>query len=140
MGTEPVGFRDPIQSVPRVHLHTRGMGWCDVTIVPNVLNPMGRVYFLMTSDLSKKERERSRALVVTSRGVRRLGEQSARMLSSLDLIAAMRLSRTVSEGFRVGKSTGDIPVQMSRRSAIHLGPPTRFLGREDGPSVSFSPG
>ena len=63
-GQRVQGFRGPgfsiLETTLRV-LQQRGYDY-DATAFPNVLNPLARAYFFATSDLSKEEKERRKAL------------------------------------------------------------------------------
>jgi peptidoglycan/xylan/chitin deacetylase (PgdA/CDA1 family) len=66
-GQRPVGFRGPGFSISRATLRVlarRGYAY-DATAFPNLLNPLARAYFFMTSNLSKEEKHRRRALFGT---------------------------------------------------------------------------
>jgi hypothetical protein len=66
-GQRPVGFRGPGFSLSGATLQAlarRGYAY-DCTVFPNVLNPLARTYFFMTSNLSKEEKRRRRALFGT---------------------------------------------------------------------------
>jgi peptidoglycan/xylan/chitin deacetylase (PgdA/CDA1 family) len=66
-GQRPVGFRGPGFSISGATLRVlarRGYKY-DATAFPNVLNPLARMYFFMTSNLSKEEKKRRKALFGT---------------------------------------------------------------------------
>jgi hypothetical protein len=63
-GQRPVGFRGPGYSLSSTTLRIlarRGYLY-DATTLPNILNPLTRAYFLMTSSLSREEVRRREAL------------------------------------------------------------------------------
>jgi len=66
-GRRPEGFRGPGFSLSRGTLRAlvrRGYKY-DATVFPNLLNPLARMYFFMTSNLSKEERRKRKALFGT---------------------------------------------------------------------------
>jgi len=66
-GRRPMGFRGPGFSISAATLRVlskRGYEY-DATAFPNLLNPLARAYFFLTSNLSKEERERRKALFGT---------------------------------------------------------------------------
>ncbi len=66
-GVRPVGFRGPGFSLSNTTLKVlarRGYLY-DATVFPNLLNPLARAYFFATSNLSKEEKERRKALFGT---------------------------------------------------------------------------
>ena len=68
-GRSPVGFRGPGFSLSETTLevlHSLGYSY-DATTFPNILNPVGRLYYLRTSDLSAEEKERRKALFGTTK-------------------------------------------------------------------------
>ena len=68
-GRRPVGFRGPGFSLSETTLRVlqqRGYMY-DATVFPNVLNPLARMYFFATSNLSKEEKEQRKELFGTWR-------------------------------------------------------------------------
>jgi peptidoglycan/xylan/chitin deacetylase (PgdA/CDA1 family) len=66
-GVRPIGFRGPGFSLSHTTLKVlarRGYLY-DATVFPNLLNPLARAYFFATSNLSKEEKERRKALFGT---------------------------------------------------------------------------
>lgn len=66
-GQKPVGFRGPGFSLSDATLRIlvkRGYEY-DATTLPNLLNPIARTYYLMSSKLSREEKRRRRALFGT---------------------------------------------------------------------------
>ena len=66
-GVRPIGFRGPGFSLSNTTLKVlakRGYLY-DATVFPNLLNPLARAYFFATSNLSKEEKERRKALFGT---------------------------------------------------------------------------
>lgn len=66
-GVKPAGFRGPGFSISGATLDVlarRGYRY-DATSFPNILNPLARLYFFATSNLSAEERERRKALFGT---------------------------------------------------------------------------
>ena len=66
-GVRPVGFRGPGFSLSSTTLRVlarRGYLY-DATVFPNLLNPLARAYFFATSNLSREEKERRKALFGT---------------------------------------------------------------------------
>lgn len=66
-GIKPRGFRGPGFSLSRDALEEiskRGYEY-DATLLPNLLNPLGRMYYLIKSDLTKDERLQRKALFGT---------------------------------------------------------------------------
>ena len=68
-GQEPVGFRGPGFSLSETTLEVlASLGYqYDATTFPNILNPIGRLYYLRTSNLSEEEKERRKALFGTTK-------------------------------------------------------------------------
>ncbi len=68
-GQTPVGFRGPGFSLSEPTLEVlRSLGYTyDATTFPNILNPVGRLYYLRTSNLSGEEKERRKALFGTTK-------------------------------------------------------------------------
>lgn len=66
-GRIPRGFRGPGFSMSAETLEALArMGYrYDATIFPNALNPLGRAYYFMTSNLTREEREQRKALFGT---------------------------------------------------------------------------
>lgn len=68
-GHEPRGFRGPGYSLSRTalrQLHEMGYVY-DATLFPNLLNPVGRLYYFMSSNLTREERRQRKALFGTIR-------------------------------------------------------------------------
>ncbi|MFQ6023071.1 MAG: polysaccharide deacetylase family protein [Acidiferrobacterales bacterium] len=66
-GQRPIGFRGPGFSISPTALRVlrrRGYEY-DATAFPNLLNPLARAYFFMTSNLSQEEKRRRKALFGT---------------------------------------------------------------------------
>lgn len=66
-GVRPTGFRGPGFSISEATLRVlarRGYQY-DATAFPNLLNPLARLYFFATSNLSREEKERRKALFGT---------------------------------------------------------------------------
>jgi hypothetical protein len=66
-GRRPTGFRGPgfsLSAGTLDELARRGYRY-DATVFPNLLNPLARLYFFMTSNLTKEERKRRKALFGT---------------------------------------------------------------------------
>lgn len=63
-GIEPKGFRGPGFSLSNDTLtELKRLNYTyDATIFPNLLNPVGRAYYFMTSDLTREEKEQRKAL------------------------------------------------------------------------------
>ena len=72
-GVEPRGFRGPGFSLSNDTLvELRRLGYTyDATVFPNLLNPVGRAYYFMTSDLTPEEKEQRKALFGTLADARR---------------------------------------------------------------------
>jgi hypothetical protein len=72
-GREPVGFRGPGFSLSATALDQLAqLGYdYDATVFPNVLNPVGRMYYFMRSNLSREERQKRKALFGTLRDAAR---------------------------------------------------------------------
>lgn len=68
-GRIPVGFRGPGFSLSETTLEVlQSLGYqYDATTFPNILNPVGRLYYLRTSNLSDEEKERRKALFGTTK-------------------------------------------------------------------------
>ena len=68
-GVTPVGFRGPGFSLSETTLDVlQSLGYqYDATTFPNILNPVGRFYYLRTSNLSDEEKERRKALFGTTK-------------------------------------------------------------------------
>ena len=68
-GRTPVGFRGPGFSLSETTLEVlRALGYkYDATTFPNILNAIGRIYYLRTSNLSAEEKERRKALFGTTK-------------------------------------------------------------------------
>lgn len=159
-GETPVGFRGPGFSLSETALEVlRSLDYTyDATTFPNILNPIGRLYYLRTSNLSDEEKERRKALFGTTKDAFRANRPYEWLLQNGDRIAEVPV--TTMPLFRVpihfsyiiwlgGKSMflarayWRIALTMCRISGtvpsllLH---PLDFLGSDDEPELGFFPG
>lgn len=159
-GQTPVGFRGPGFSLSENTLEVlRSLNYrYDATTFPNILNPVGRLYYLRTSNLSAEEKERRKALFGTTKDAFRSNRPYEWLLRSGDRITEVPV--TTMPGFRVpihfsyviwlgGKSMvlarayWRMALLMCRLSGtvpsllLH---PLDFLGSDDEPELGFFPG
>jgi peptidoglycan-N-acetylglucosamine deacetylase len=160
MGKTPVGFRGPGFSLSEDTLEVlRSLDYgFDATTFPNILNPVGRLYYLRTSNLSDEEKERRKALFGTMKDALRTNRPYRWLLKNGETIPEVPV--TTMPGFRVpihfsyviwlaGKSRflartyWRIALTMCRLSGtvpsllLH---PLDFLGSDDEPELGFFPG
>lgn len=159
-GRSPVGFRGPGFSLSAATLEVlRSLGYrYDATTFPNILNPVGRLYYLRTSNLSAEEKERRRALFGTMKDAFRPNRPYQWALDGGDTMVEIPV--TTMPLFRVpihfsyviwlgGKSRAlakmywRMALTMCRLSGtvpsllLH---PLDFLGSDDEPDLGFFPG
>ncbi|MCP3994487.1 MAG: polysaccharide deacetylase family protein, partial [bacterium] len=159
-GEAPVGFRGPGFSLSESTLevlHSLGYTY-DATTFPNILNPVGRLYYLRTSNLSDEEKERRKALFGTTKDALRSNRpykwslsEGATMtevpVTTMPLFRvpihfsyviwlsgkSMFLARTYWRmALLMCKLSGTVPSLL-----IH---PLDFLGSDDEPELGFFPG
>ncbi len=159
-GETPVGFRGPGFSLSESTLevlHSLGYRY-DATTFPNILNPVGRLYYLRTSNLSDEEKERRKALFGTTKDALRSNRpyewsltEGATMtevpVTTMPLFRvpihfsyviwlsgkSMFLARTYWRmALLMCKLSGTVPSLL-----IH---PLDFLGSDDEPELGFFPG
>jgi hypothetical protein len=159
-GSIPIGFRGPGFSLSEATLEVlRSLGYrYDATTFPNILNPIGRLYYLRTSNLSDEEKERRKALFGTTKDAFRTNRPYRWKLEGGETIAEVPV--TTMPLFRVpihfsyviwlgGKSMAlartywRLALTMCRLSGtvpsllLH---PLDFLGCDDEPELGFFPG
>jgi len=159
-GRSPIGFRGPGFSLSETTLevlHSLGYAY-DATTFPNILNPVGRLYYLRTSNLSAEEKERRKALFGTMKDAFRSNRPYQWELASGDTMTEVPV--TTMPLFRVpihfsyviwlgGKSRAlaklywRMALTMCRAAGtvpsllLH---PLDFLGSDDEPDLGFFPG
>lgn len=159
-GETPVGFRGPGFSLSETTLEVlRSLDYkYDATTFPNILNPIGRLYYLRTSNLSDEEKERRKALFGTTKDAFRsnrpyewLLEDGERMteipVTTMPLFRvpihfsyiiwlggkSMFLARTYWRmALLMCRLSGTVPSLL-----LH---PLDFLGSDDEPELGFFPG
>lgn len=159
-GATPVAFRGPGFSLSEITLEVlRSLNYkYDATTFPNVLNPVGRLYYLRTSDLSDEEKERRKALFGTTKDAFRsnrpyqwLLENGERMtevpVTTMPLFRVpIHFSYVIWLGGKselLAKTYWRIALAMCRLSGtvpsllLH---PLDFLGSDDEPELGFFPG
>ena len=159
-GETPIGFRGPGFSLSETTLEVlQSLGYhYDATTFPNILNPVGRLYYLRTSNLSDEEKERRKALFGTMKDAFRSNRPYRWALSDGSMMPEVPV--TTMPLFRVpihfsyiiwlaGKSrflartywrmallmckvSGTVPSLL-----LH---PLDFLGSDDEPELGFFPG
>jgi hypothetical protein len=159
-GATPVGFRGPGFSLSEDTLEVlQSLGYqFDATTFPNILNPIGRLYYLRTSNLSDEEKERRKALFGTTKDALRSNRPYRWLLKNGEMMTEVPV--TTMPLFRVpihfsyviwlsGKSmflartywrmallmcrlAGTVPSLL-----LH---PLDFLGSDDEPELGFFPG
>lgn len=159
-GATPVGFRGPGFSLSEDTLEVLdSFGYdFDATTFPNILNPVGRLYYLRTSDLSDEEKERRKALFGTMKDAFRTNRPYRWLLANGAKMTEIPV--TTMPLFRVpihfsyvlwlsGKSEflarayWQFALTMCRISGtvpsllLH---PLDFLGSDDEPELGFFPG
>jgi peptidoglycan/xylan/chitin deacetylase (PgdA/CDA1 family) len=159
-GHSPTGFRGPGFSLSEDTLNVlRSLGYeYDATTFPNALNPVGRFYYLRTSNLSPEEKERRKALFGTMKDAFRSNRPYRWALRNGESMVEVPV--TTMPLFRVpihfsyllflgGKSPAlartywRMALTMSRLAGtvpsllLH---PLDFLGRDDEPELGFFPG
>jgi hypothetical protein len=159
-GHEPIGFRGPGFSMSRATLEVlSGMGYrYDATIFPNALNPVGRAYYFMSSNMSKEEREQRKELFGTFRDAFRPNKPF-----TWDLGQGTRLLEipvTTMPGFRIpihfsyvlflagrSKPVADLYFKLALSLCSVTGNPPSlllhpldFMGADDEPDLDFFPG
>jgi hypothetical protein len=160
MGKTPVGFRGPGFSLSEDTLEVlQSLGYdFDATTFPNILNPVGRLYYLRTSNLSDEEKERRKALFGTMKDALRTNRPYLWLLKSGETIPEVPV--TTMPLFRVpihfsyviwlggkshflAKTYWKMALTMCRLSGtvpsllLH---PLDFLGSDDEPELGFFPG
>lgn len=159
-GYSAVGFRGPGFSLSETTLevlHELGYRY-DATTFPNILNPVGRLYYLRTSNLSAEEKERRKALFGTMKDAFRSNRPYQWVLATGDTMTEVPV--TTMPLFRVpihfsyviwlgGKSRA--LARLYWRTALAmcriagtvpslLLHPLDFLGSDDEPDLGFFPG
>ncbi|HEX6946685.1 MAG TPA: polysaccharide deacetylase family protein [Acidimicrobiia bacterium] len=158
-GSEPIGFRGPGYSLSRTaleELHSMGYRY-DATLFPNLLNPVGRLYYFMKSNLSPEERRQRKALFGTIRDAFR---PNAPFRWDLAEEGLLEIPVTTMPGFRIPFHFSYL-IYLARYSpalarayfrtclflcrARGVAPslllhPLDFLGVEDEPELGFFPG
>jgi len=159
-GETPVGFRGPGFSLSADTLEVlKSLGYkYDATTFPNLLNPIGRFYYLRTSDLSAAEKERRKALFGTMRDAFRSNRPYRWSLEAGNTMVEIPV--TTMPLFRVpihfsyviwlaGKSeplartywrTALAMCRLSGTVPSLLLHPLDFLGNDDDPELAFFPG
>lgn len=119
-GMAPVGFRGPGFSLSETTLEVlRSLDYrYDATTFPNVLNPVGRLYYLRTSNLSDEEKERRKALFGTTKDALR---------SNRPYRWALRDQTTITEIPVTTMPLFRVPIHFSY--VIWLGGKSRFLAK-----------
>ncbi len=159
-GKTPVGFRGPGFSLSETTLevlHSLGYEY-DATTFPNILNPIGRLYYLRTSNLSPEEKERRKALFGTTKDAFRSNRPYQWQLADGNTITevpvtTMPLTRVPihfsyviwlgGKSRFLAKTYWRIALMMCRLSGtvpsllLH---PLDFLGSDDEPDLGFFPG
>lgn len=158
-GVAPVGFRGPGFSLSATTLKVlarRGYEY-DCTTFPNLLNPLARAYFFATSNLSKEEKRRRKALFGTfadafrpvkpfqwNLGTSRLLEIPVTTMPLLKipvhLSYVIYLSRFSPTLARIYWRLALAMFRVTRTPPSILLHPLDFLGRDDCPALSFFPG
>ncbi len=160
-GQTPVGFRGPGFSLSETTLEVlQALGYrYDATTFPNILNPIGRLYYLRTSDLSPEEKERRKALFGTTKDALR-SNRPYRWILNDGADAMTEVPVTTMPVFRVpihfsyliwlgGKSR--FLAKLYWRTALRMCKlagtvpslllhPLDFLGSDDEPDLGFFPG
>ena len=159
-GRTPVGFRGPGFSLSTTTLEVlRSMGYrYDATTFPNILNPVGRLYYLRTSSLSDEEKERRKALFGTMKDAFRSNRPYRWALANGDTMTEIPVttmpllrvpihfsyviwlggkSRTLAKlywrmALAMCRISGTVPSLL-----LH---PLDFLGCDDEPDLGFFPG
>jgi peptidoglycan/xylan/chitin deacetylase (PgdA/CDA1 family) len=158
-GQQPEGFRGPGFSLSERTLRVlvrRGYRY-DATIFPNLLNPVARIYFFATSNLSRAERQQRKALFGTWRDALRPVKPFRWNMAEGDLleipVTTMPLLRvpihlsyviflsSYSEAMAVAYVK--FALAMCRLSGTYpsiLMHPLDFLGQDDTDDLAFFPG
>lgn len=159
-GETPVGFRGPGFSLSETTLEVlRSLNYkYDATTFPNILNPIGRLYYLRTSNLSDEEKERRKALFGTTKDAFRANRPYDWLLHDGDRMTEIPV--TTMPLFRVpihfsyiiwlggksmflAKAYWRMALTMCRLAGtvpsllLH---PLDFLGSDDEPELGFFPG
>jgi hypothetical protein len=159
-GAAPVGFRGPGFSLSENTLEVlKSLGYgFDATTFPNILNPVSRLYYLRTSNLSDEEKEKRKALFGTTKDALRANRPYEWLLKNGEKIAEVPV--TTMPLFRVpihfsyviwlsGKSMflartyWRMSLAMCRLAGTVpslLMHPLDFLGSDDEPELGFFPG
>ncbi len=159
-GQTPVGFRGPGFSLSETTLEVlKSLDYeYDATTFPNILNPIGRLYYLRTSNLSAEEKERRKGLFGTTKDAFRSNRPYLWTLENGDTIPEVPV--TTMPLFRVpihfsyvlwlgGKSTflaktywrmALLMCKLSGTVPSLLLHPLDFLGADDEPELGFFPG
>lgn len=158
-GMRPVGFRGPGFSISETTLRVlarRGYRY-DATAFPNLLNPLARMYFFATSNLSAEEKERRKALFGTFSDALRPVKPYRWRLAGTSL---MEVPVTTMPIFKIPihfsyvlylSGFSGVLARLYFRAAIALCRltgtqpslllhPLDFLGREDDTDLAFFPG
>jgi len=159
-GKTPVGFRGPGFSLSETTLEVlKSLDYAyDATTFPNILNPVGRLYYLRTSNLSPEEKERRKALFGTTKDAFRsnrpyewLLEDGSRMtevpVTTMPLFRVpIHFSYVIWLGGKsrfLAKTYWRMALLMCKLSGtvpsllLH---PLDFLGSDDEPELGFFPG
>jgi peptidoglycan-N-acetylglucosamine deacetylase len=158
-GREPKGFRGPGFSFSSTVLEELGrLGYSyDATVFASILNPVGRAYYFLRSDLTREEREERKELFGTFRGALRPN------LPFDWVVGDGRLHEvpvTTMPGFRIPFHFSYLLFIAQKSKALAMAyfrsglwlcekravapslllHPLDFLGAEDAPELSFFPG
>jgi peptidoglycan/xylan/chitin deacetylase (PgdA/CDA1 family) len=158
-GETPIGFRGPGFSLSETTLEVlKSLDYqYDATTFPNILNPIGRFYYLRTSKLSDEEKERRKALFGTTKDALRSNRPYR---WTLDNGTMVEIPVTTMPLFRVpihfsyviwlgGKSEllakaywrmALIMCRLAGTVPSLLLHPLDFLGSDDEPDLGFFPG
>jgi hypothetical protein len=158
-GVDPRGFRGPGFSLSRATLsELSDLGYAyDATLFPNILNPLGRYYYFMRSNLSAEERKRRKALFGTVRDAVRPNVPFIWEIGDSDLL---EIPVTTMPGIRtpfhfsyliflagISERLAFTYLQLGLRLCRMRGVPPSlllhpldFLGVEDEPDLGFFPG
>ena len=159
-GATPVGFRGPGFSLSENTLEMlASLGYkYDATTFPNALNPIGRFYYLRTSNLSDAEKERRSALFGTMRDARRsnrpyewtLGEGRSMVEIPVTTMPLFRIPIHFSYLLYLGGKSPALARTYWRMALLMcrlagtvpslLLHPLDFLGKDDEPELAFFPG
>jgi peptidoglycan/xylan/chitin deacetylase (PgdA/CDA1 family) len=158
-GVRPVGFRGPGFSLSNTTLKVlarRGYLY-DATVFPNLLNPLARAYFFATSNLSKEEKERRKALFGTWSDALKplkpyLWELDGRQLLEIPVTTMPLFKIPIHLSYILYLSKFSRPLArvyfrfalamcaLTRTQPSILLHPLDFLGREDVRELAFFPG